>query len=97
MSKGDLASKPELISAVDVPPPWLARVAMIKEAAAYNVDTERKVTRLSEELRDMLREIKIRVSGFPWLSLICRTDVRNRINRYKNLESKSKLLKGDSK
>ena len=35
---------------------------MIKDAASYNADTERKVVRLSEELKDMLREIKIRVS-----------------------------------
>jgi dynactin 1 len=47
---------------VDVPPPWLARVAHIKAAAQFNVDTERKVVRLSEELKDMLREIKLRVS-----------------------------------
>lgn len=48
---------------VDVPPPWLARVAHIKAAAQFNVDTERKVVRLSEELKDMLREIKLRVSA----------------------------------
>lgn len=47
----------------DVPPPWLARVAEIKAAASYNADTERKVIALSEELKDMLREVKIRVSS----------------------------------
>jgi dynactin 1 len=47
---------------VDIPPPWLARVASIKEAASHNVDTERKVVRMSEELKDLLREVKIRVS-----------------------------------
>lgn len=47
---------------VDISPPWLARVAAIKEAATHNVDTERKVVRMSEELKDLLREIKIRVS-----------------------------------
>jgi hypothetical protein len=51
-----------LMCSVDVPPPWLARVAHIKAAAQSNVDTERKVVRLSEELKDMLREIKLRVS-----------------------------------
>ncbi|WVQ65710.1 uncharacterized protein L199_003888 [Kwoniella botswanensis] len=45
---------------MDVPPPWLARVATIKQAASFNADTERKVVALSEELKDMLREIKIR-------------------------------------
>ena len=48
-------------SIVDIPPPWLARVASIKEAASHNVDTERKVVRMSEELKDLLREVKIRV------------------------------------
>jgi dynactin 1 len=32
----------------------------IKEAAQYNAEAERKVSRLSEELKDMLREVKIR-------------------------------------
>ena len=48
--------------AVDATPPWLARVAAIKAAASHNVDTERKVVRMSEELKDLLREVKIRVS-----------------------------------
>lgn len=53
----------ELIARVEhVDPPWLARVALIKEAASFNADTERKVVKLSEDLKDMLREIKIRVS-----------------------------------
>lgn len=52
-----------LTFAVDVSPPWLARVAMIKEAAQFNAETEREVVRLQEELKDMLREIKLRV-GF---------------------------------
>jgi dynactin 1 len=44
-----------------MPPPWLARVALIKEAAQFNADTERKVVHLSEELKDMLREVRLRV------------------------------------
>ena len=36
---------------------------MIKETAAYNAETERKVVHLSEEIQNMLREIKIRVSS----------------------------------
>ena len=35
-------------------------MASIKQAASFNADTERKVVALSEELKDMLREIKIR-------------------------------------
>ncbi|OCF42027.1 dynactin 1 [Kwoniella heveanensis CBS 569] len=48
------------IVSMDVSPPWLARVTAIREAASFNADTERKVVKLSEELKDMLREIKIR-------------------------------------
>jgi dynactin 1 len=52
---------------VDIPPPWLARVASIKEATSHNIDTERKVVRMSEELKDLLREVKIRVSRLQLL------------------------------
>ncbi|WOO77325.1 Dynactin, isoform [Vanrija pseudolonga] len=45
---------------LETPAPWLARVVAIKEAAQYNAEAERKVSRLSEELKDMLREVKIR-------------------------------------
>lgn len=41
-------------------PPWLARVASIKQAATHSAEAEHKVSRLSEELKEMLREIKIR-------------------------------------
>ena len=51
---------------MDIPPPWLARVASIKEAASHNADTERKVVRMSEELKDLLREVKIRVNQLFW-------------------------------
>jgi dynactin 1 len=55
---GSLADSP----VVDMEPPWLARVGIIKQAAAYNADTERKVGRMSEELKEMVREVKLRVS-----------------------------------
>ncbi|TXT13518.1 hypothetical protein VHUM_00885 [Vanrija humicola] len=45
---------------LETPAPWLARVVAIKEAAQYNAEAERKVSHLSEELKDMLREVKIR-------------------------------------
>ncbi|WRT67723.1 uncharacterized protein IL334_004695 [Kwoniella shivajii] len=54
------AIKSNHLVSMDVPPPWLARVALIKEAASFNADSERKVLKLSEDLKDMLREIKIR-------------------------------------
>lgn len=49
-------------SSVESTPPWLERVASIKEAASYNADAEKQVVKLAEEVKDMLREIKIRVS-----------------------------------
>jgi dynactin 1 len=58
---------------VDIPPPWLARVASIKEAASHNVDTERKVIRMSEELKDLLREVKIRVNQLFRAYYFCET------------------------
>ncbi|ORX40158.1 dynein associated protein-domain-containing protein [Kockovaella imperatae] len=54
------AIKSEQVVPMDIPAPWLARVAAIRDAASFNADTERKVVRLSEELKDMLREIKLR-------------------------------------
>ncbi|WVN86516.1 uncharacterized protein L203_101680 [Cryptococcus depauperatus CBS 7841] len=45
---------------LDAPAPWLARVAAIKEAASHNPETEKQVVKLSEEVKDMLREIRIR-------------------------------------
>ena len=50
-----------LTSIVYYTSPWILRVESIKEAASHNADTERKVMRLSEELKDMLREVKLRV------------------------------------
>ncbi|WVR06294.1 hypothetical protein IAU60_003324 [Kwoniella sp. DSM 27419] len=55
----DAIKNGQMIS-MDAPPPWLGRVEAIKQAASFNADTERKVVKLSEELKDMLREIKIR-------------------------------------
>lgn len=49
-------------SSVESTPPWLGRVASIREAASYNADAEKQVVKLAEEVKDMLREIKIRVS-----------------------------------
>jgi dynactin 1 len=54
------AAKGEQVVSIAVQPPWLSRVAAIKEAAQYNAEAERKVARLSEELKEMLREVKIR-------------------------------------
>ncbi|KAK8858530.1 hypothetical protein IAR55_002757 [Kwoniella newhampshirensis] len=54
------AVKSGQIISLDVPPPWLARVAAIKEAASFNADTEKKVVKLSGQVKDLIREIKMR-------------------------------------
>ncbi|BEJ17135.1 hypothetical protein CspHIS471_0605360 [Cutaneotrichosporon sp. HIS471] len=54
------AAKAGQVVSLAAPPPWLARVAAIREAASYNAEAERRVSRLSDELRDMVREIKLR-------------------------------------
>lgn len=50
-------------SSVESTPPWLRRVASIKGAASHNAEVEKQVVKLTEEVKDMLREIKIRVSS----------------------------------
>ena len=42
--------------------PWAVRVAEIKASAAINLDAERKVTQLNEELQGLVRAIRTRVS-----------------------------------
>ncbi|KAL7423292.1 hypothetical protein Q5752_002593 [Cryptotrichosporon argae] len=54
------AAKAGLVISTDVPPPWLERVAAIRQAASRDVDAERKAARLAEELKDALREVKLR-------------------------------------
>lgn len=54
------AIKSEQTISLSVPPPYLARVQIIKDAAQFNVETEHKLLRLTEESKDMLREIKVR-------------------------------------
>ncbi|ORY88624.1 dynein associated protein-domain-containing protein [Leucosporidium creatinivorum] len=41
-------------------PPWIARVAELQQNAAINVDAERKVVKLNEEMRDLVREMRIK-------------------------------------
>lgn len=42
------------------PGPWLARAVEIKTQAAQNPELERQVTKLSEDARDLLRQVKAR-------------------------------------
>ena len=43
--------------------PWVLRVDEIKSMAAVNVDAERKIVQLNEEMQELVRGIKNRVSG----------------------------------
>jgi len=40
--------------------PWLLRVEQIRAEAAHNVDSERQVVKLTEDARDLYRQIKVR-------------------------------------
>ncbi|CBQ68438.1 related to Dynactin 1 [Sporisorium reilianum SRZ2] len=45
---------------IDGPGPWLARAEDIKTQAAQNPELERQVAKLSEDARDLLRQVKAR-------------------------------------
>ncbi|GAC93248.1 hypothetical protein PHSY_000812 [Pseudozyma hubeiensis SY62] len=45
---------------IDGPGPWLARAVDIKTQAAQNPELDRQVTKLSEDARDLLRQVKAR-------------------------------------
>jgi dynactin 1 len=47
--------------AVDYEPPWLARVTQLHSNAAANVDAERKVAKLNEDMRELAREMRVKV------------------------------------
>ncbi|KAI5478786.1 dynactin [Pseudohyphozyma bogoriensis] len=44
--------------------PWVLRVAELQSTAAVNVDAERKVVKLNEEMRDVLREMRVKDQAF---------------------------------
>lgn len=44
--------------------PWIVRVEEIKSMAAVNVDAERKISQLNEEMQELVRGIKNRVSEY---------------------------------
>jgi dynactin 1 len=44
-----------------VPAPWLGRVETIKSSAAQNADAEVRASRLANQIKDLVREVKIRV------------------------------------
>lgn len=42
-------------------PPWVHRIEEVKASLAVNVETERKVAQLNEEMQDLIRGLKTRV------------------------------------
>ncbi|KAJ1033941.1 hypothetical protein NDA16_000149 [Ustilago loliicola] len=50
----------ENVIRIDGPGPWLARAEDIKTQAAQNPELERQVAKLSEDARDLLRQVKAR-------------------------------------
>ncbi|SCZ96495.1 BZ3500_MvSof-1268-A1-R1_Chr8-2g10234 [Microbotryum saponariae] len=52
------AMDPDQIVRLDYEPPWIARVTELQSHAAINVEAERKVHKLNEELRDLVREMR---------------------------------------
>lgn len=54
------ATKSNSTISLAMDPPWKSRVGIIKQAAQYNAETERTLLRLSEESKELLREIRIR-------------------------------------
>ncbi|KAG8833690.1 hypothetical protein FRC17_010222 [Serendipita sp. 399] len=55
-----LATESENVMKITGVAPWLLRVEEIKALAAVNVDAERKVTQLNEEIQELVRGIKHR-------------------------------------
>lgn len=77
------------IASVTGTAPWVHRVEEIKSSLAVNVEAERKVSQLNEEMQDLIRGIKTRVGGsFRYLySNIFHTFDRTKV--FRNLVSKS--------
>ena len=50
----------ENVIRISGPGPWLARVEQIKAEASHNVEAERQIAKLSEDARDLFRQIKAR-------------------------------------
>lgn len=55
-----LALEPENIIKISATPPWVTRVEEVKAAVAINVEAERKVAQLNEELQGLARGIRSR-------------------------------------
>ncbi|KAM0787072.1 hypothetical protein ACM66B_006333 [Microbotryomycetes sp. NB124-2] len=53
-----VAQEQSHIVKLDYAPPWLARVARLQSTAAVNVDAERKLAQLDEEVRELVREAR---------------------------------------
>ncbi|GAA5890444.1 hypothetical protein JCM6882_002923 [Rhodosporidiobolus microsporus] len=52
------AMDPEHVVKLSFEEPWIKRVAELQSNAAINVDAERKVVKLNEEMRDLMRDMR---------------------------------------
>ncbi|GAA5828534.1 hypothetical protein JCM11251_000839 [Rhodosporidiobolus azoricus] len=52
------AMDPEHVVKLSFEAPWIKRVAELQSNAAINVDAERKVVKLNEEMRDLMRDMR---------------------------------------
>lgn len=69
--------------------PWVHRIEEIKSSLAVNVEAERKVTQLNEEMQDLVRGIKTRVSGSRIINAIYLFCACDRTKAFRNPVSKS--------
>jgi len=53
-----LAMEPENIMKITGTPPWVVRVAEIKASTAINIEAERKVVQLNDEIQALVRNLK---------------------------------------
>ncbi|GAA5897736.1 hypothetical protein JCM8208_000245 [Rhodotorula glutinis] len=54
------AMEPEHVVKLSFEAPWVARVVELQSSAAINVDAERKVVQLQEELRELVRDVRVK-------------------------------------
>ncbi|KPV72878.1 uncharacterized protein RHOBADRAFT_38979 [Rhodotorula graminis WP1] len=54
------AMEPEHVVKLSFEAPWIARVAELQSSAAINVDAERKVAQLQDEMRELVRDVRVK-------------------------------------
>lgn len=81
-----------LFNTVAYTPPWIERVKDLQSSAAVNLDSEKKFVKLNEDMKELVRDMRTKVSNLPFRSLTLRTDLLNtyhRINRIRKVLLKS--------